>query len=117
MDTVYAIEGGAGTYNGKPRKKVIIVDSGEIPMSKWNEESWPVTADLKVSILMEPSDFNRGGLVAAIRVGKGSWDADLCAGNAVSVIVVLLTLYTLYTCFDLYGFFCKISVLAGWTYS
>ncbi|KAH0455396.1 hypothetical protein IEQ34_015428 [Dendrobium chrysotoxum] len=27
MDTVYAIEGGAGTYNGKPRKKVIIVDS------------------------------------------------------------------------------------------
>lgn len=39
MDTVYAIEGGAGTYNGKPRKKVIIVDSGEIPMSKWNEES------------------------------------------------------------------------------
>lgn len=31
MDTVYAIEGGAGTYSGKPRKKVIIVDSGEIP--------------------------------------------------------------------------------------
>ncbi|KAF6164007.1 hypothetical protein GIB67_028711 [Kingdonia uniflora] len=39
MDTVYAIEGGAGTYNGKPRKKVVIADSGEIPMSKWNEES------------------------------------------------------------------------------
>ncbi|KAL5986594.1 hypothetical protein ACLOJK_014927 [Asimina triloba] len=29
MDTVYAIEGGAGTYNGKPRKKVIIIDSDE----------------------------------------------------------------------------------------
>ncbi|XP_068651802.1 peptidyl-prolyl cis-trans isomerase CYP21-1-like [Aristolochia californica] len=39
MDTVYAIEGGAGTYNGKPRKKVEIVDSGEIPMSEWNEDS------------------------------------------------------------------------------
>eukprot|EP00262_Sarcandra_glabra_P008198 TRINITY_DN21514_c0_g1_i1.p1 TRINITY_DN21514_c0_g1~~TRINITY_DN21514_c0_g1_i1.p1 ORF type:complete len:216 (-),score=31.11 TRINITY_DN21514_c0_g1_i1:305-952(-) len=39
MDTVYAIEGGAGTYNGKPRKKVIIIDSGEIPRSRWNEES------------------------------------------------------------------------------
>ncbi|XP_077217552.1 cyclophilin-like peptidyl-prolyl cis-trans isomerase family protein isoform X3 [Tasmannia lanceolata] len=39
MDTVYAIEGGAGTYNGKPRKKAVIVDSGEIPMSKWNDES------------------------------------------------------------------------------
>ncbi|XP_058115705.1 peptidyl-prolyl cis-trans isomerase CYP21-1 [Magnolia sinica] len=39
MDTVYAIEGGAGTYNGKPRKKVIIFDSGEIPMNKWDEES------------------------------------------------------------------------------
>lgn len=38
MDTVYAIEGGAGTYNGKPRKKVVIVDSGEIPKSKWDEE-------------------------------------------------------------------------------
>lgn len=38
MDTVYAIEGGAGTYNGKPRKKVIIADSGEIPKSKWDEE-------------------------------------------------------------------------------
>ncbi|KAF8410425.1 hypothetical protein HHK36_002954 [Tetracentron sinense] len=39
MDSVYAIEGGAGTYNGKPRKKVVIVDSGEIPMSKWGGES------------------------------------------------------------------------------
>ncbi|KAK6916705.1 Cyclophilin-type peptidyl-prolyl cis-trans isomerase domain [Dillenia turbinata] len=39
MDTVYAIEGGAGTYSGKPRKKVIIADSGEIPKSKWDEES------------------------------------------------------------------------------
>lgn len=39
MDTVFAIEGGAGTYSGKPRKKVEIVDSGEIPMDKWNEES------------------------------------------------------------------------------
>ncbi|KAF8033165.1 hypothetical protein BT93_D1923 [Corymbia citriodora subsp. variegata] len=38
MDTVYVIEGGAGTYNGKPRKKVIIADSGEIPKSKWDEE-------------------------------------------------------------------------------
>jgi len=28
MDTVFAIEGGAGTYNGKPRKKVVIADSG-----------------------------------------------------------------------------------------
>lgn len=39
MDTVYAIEGGAGTYSGKPRKKVIIVDSGEIPKSKWEEDN------------------------------------------------------------------------------
>ncbi|XP_011046443.1 PREDICTED: peptidyl-prolyl cis-trans isomerase CYP21-1-like isoform X3 [Populus euphratica] len=38
MDTVYAIEGGAGTYSGKPRKKVIIADSGEIPKDKWDEE-------------------------------------------------------------------------------
>eukprot|EP00250_Pteridium_aquilinum_P001221 c11428_g1_i1 orf=170-835(+) len=30
MDVVFAIEGGAGTYSGKPRKKVRIVDSGEI---------------------------------------------------------------------------------------
>ncbi|XP_043817896.1 peptidyl-prolyl cis-trans isomerase CYP21-1 isoform X2 [Manihot esculenta] len=38
MDTVYAIEGGAGTYSGKPRKKVVIADSGEIHKSKWDEE-------------------------------------------------------------------------------
>ncbi|XP_062081962.1 peptidyl-prolyl cis-trans isomerase CYP21-1 [Humulus lupulus] len=38
MDTVFAIEGGAGTYSGKPRKKVIIADTGEIPKSKWDEE-------------------------------------------------------------------------------
>lgn len=38
MDTVYAIEGGAGTYSGKPRKKVTIADSGEIPKNKWDEE-------------------------------------------------------------------------------
>ncbi|KAJ7967177.1 Peptidyl-prolyl cis-trans isomerase [Quillaja saponaria] len=38
MDTVFAIEGGAGTYNGKPRKKVVIADSGEIPKDKWDEE-------------------------------------------------------------------------------
>jgi cyclophilin family peptidyl-prolyl cis-trans isomerase len=38
MDTVYAIEGGAGTYSGKPRKKVIITDSGEIPKSEWDQE-------------------------------------------------------------------------------
>ncbi|KAL2346047.1 hypothetical protein Fmac_000047 [Flemingia macrophylla] len=38
MDTVFAIEGGAGTYNGKPRKKVVIADSGEIPKSQWDEE-------------------------------------------------------------------------------
>ncbi|XP_027112042.1 peptidyl-prolyl cis-trans isomerase CYP21-1-like [Coffea arabica] len=39
MDTVFAIEGGAGTYSGKPRKKVIIVDSGEIPKSRWDEDN------------------------------------------------------------------------------
>ncbi|KAK9690790.1 hypothetical protein RND81_09G154000 [Saponaria officinalis] len=39
MDTVYAIEGGAGTYSGKPRKKVIIADCGEIPKSKWDEDA------------------------------------------------------------------------------
>ncbi|PKA66377.1 Peptidyl-prolyl cis-trans isomerase CYP19-4 [Apostasia shenzhenica] len=39
MDTLYAIEGGAGTYNGKPRKKVTIVDSGEISTEQWDEES------------------------------------------------------------------------------
>lgn len=38
MDTVFAIEGGAGTYNGKPRKKVIIVDSGEIPNDQLDAE-------------------------------------------------------------------------------
>ncbi|KAK9065189.1 hypothetical protein SSX86_016572 [Deinandra increscens subsp. villosa] len=36
MDNVWAIEGMAGTYSGKPRKKVIITDSGEIPRSQWN---------------------------------------------------------------------------------
>lgn len=39
MDTVYAVEGGAGTYSGKPRKKVIIGDSGEIPKSEWDEDN------------------------------------------------------------------------------
>lgn len=39
MDYVFAIEGGAGTYNGKPRKKVVIADSGEIPKSEWDEET------------------------------------------------------------------------------
>ncbi|KAE9616457.1 hypothetical protein Lal_00034813 [Lupinus albus] len=38
MDIVFAIEGGAGTYSGKPRKKVVIADSGEIPKSQWEEE-------------------------------------------------------------------------------
>lgn len=38
MDTVYAVEGGAGTYSGKPRKKVYIVDSGQIPKEEWNAE-------------------------------------------------------------------------------
>lgn len=38
MDYVYAIEGGAGTYSGKPRKKVLITDSGEIPKEKWDGE-------------------------------------------------------------------------------
>ncbi|ONK66792.1 uncharacterized protein A4U43_C06F12010 [Asparagus officinalis] len=38
MDTVYAIEGGAGTYNGNPRKKVIITDSGEIPKAEWGQD-------------------------------------------------------------------------------
>lgn len=40
MDSVFAIEGGAGTYNGKPRKKVVIADSGEIPKSQWDMERW-----------------------------------------------------------------------------
>ncbi|PHT41891.1 Peptidyl-prolyl cis-trans isomerase CYP19-4 [Capsicum baccatum] len=44
MDTVYAIEGGAGTYSGKPRKKVIIADSGEIPKNKWDEDSQSSTS-------------------------------------------------------------------------
>ncbi|KAK4378265.1 hypothetical protein RND71_000127 [Anisodus tanguticus] len=44
MDTVYAIEGGAGTYSGKPRKKVIIADSGEIPKSKWDEDNQSSTS-------------------------------------------------------------------------
>eukprot|EP00249_Psilotum_nudum_P000506 c12292_g1_i1 orf=245-871(-) len=35
MDVVYAIEGGAGTYRGKPRKKVRIVDCGEISQQKF----------------------------------------------------------------------------------
>ncbi|XP_010246851.1 PREDICTED: peptidyl-prolyl cis-trans isomerase CYP21-1-like isoform X2 [Nelumbo nucifera] len=39
MDTVYAIEGGAGTYSGKPRKNVVITGSGEIPLSKWNKQT------------------------------------------------------------------------------
>ncbi|XVF45514.1 hypothetical protein PTKIN_Ptkin02bG0212700 [Pterospermum kingtungense] len=38
MDVVYMIEGGAGTYSGKPRKQVIIAESGEIPKSKWDDE-------------------------------------------------------------------------------
>jgi cyclophilin family peptidyl-prolyl cis-trans isomerase len=37
MDTVFAIEGGAGTYNGKPRRKVVIVDSGELPKTEWED--------------------------------------------------------------------------------
>lgn len=44
MDTVFAIEGGAGTYSGKPRKKVIIADSGEIPKSKWDEDNQSSTS-------------------------------------------------------------------------
>ncbi|KAJ0038946.1 hypothetical protein Pint_22631 [Pistacia integerrima] len=34
----YAIEGRAGTYSGKPRRKVTIANSGEKPKSKWDEE-------------------------------------------------------------------------------
>ncbi|PWA53970.1 cyclophilin-like peptidyl-prolyl cis-trans isomerase family protein [Artemisia annua] len=45
MDNVYAIEGGAGTYSGKPRKKVIISDSGEIPKSEWNGEKRNTTSE------------------------------------------------------------------------
>lgn len=39
MDNVWAIEGMAGTYSGKPRKKVVIADSGEIPKSEWKPTS------------------------------------------------------------------------------
>lgn len=39
MVTVYVIEEGSGTYYGKPRKKVIIGNSREIPKSKWEDES------------------------------------------------------------------------------
>ncbi|KAI3745214.1 hypothetical protein L1987_58322 [Smallanthus sonchifolius] len=45
MDNVYAIEGGAGTYSGKPRKKVVISDSGEIPKSEWNAETRSTTSE------------------------------------------------------------------------
>lgn len=38
MDTVYAIEGAAGTYSGKPRRKVTIVNCGEIPRGDWDKE-------------------------------------------------------------------------------
>lgn len=44
MDAVFAIEGGAGTYSGKPRKKVIIADSGEIPKNKWDEDNQSSTS-------------------------------------------------------------------------
>jgi hypothetical protein len=37
MDVVFAIEGGAGTYSGKPRKKVQIVDAGEIDLKQRDE--------------------------------------------------------------------------------
>lgn len=45
MDTVYAIEGGAGTYSGKPRKKVVIADSGEIPKTEWDVALQTTTAE------------------------------------------------------------------------
>ncbi|KAI3780940.1 hypothetical protein L2E82_10934 [Cichorium intybus] len=45
MDNVYAIEGGAGTYSGKPRKKVVITDSGEIPKKEWNGETGIKTSE------------------------------------------------------------------------
>uniref|UniRef100_A0A7N0RBT4 Peptidyl-prolyl cis-trans isomerase n=1 Tax=Kalanchoe fedtschenkoi TaxID=63787 RepID=A0A7N0RBT4_KALFE len=38
MDLVYAIEGGVGTYDGKPRKKVVVADCGGVPQSDWNEK-------------------------------------------------------------------------------
>ena len=31
MDTVFTVEAAAGTYSGKPRRAVIISDSGELP--------------------------------------------------------------------------------------
>ena len=37
MDVVFAIEGSAGTYSGKPRKKVRIVDAGEIDLKQKDE--------------------------------------------------------------------------------
>ncbi|KAK9051922.1 hypothetical protein SSX86_028550 [Deinandra increscens subsp. villosa] len=45
MDNVYVIEGSAGTYSGKPRKKVVISDSGEIPKSEWNGETQSTTSE------------------------------------------------------------------------
>lgn len=45
MDAVYAIEGGAGTYSGKPRKKVVVADSGEIPKSEWDIQLQTVSAE------------------------------------------------------------------------
>lgn len=51
MDNVFAIEGGAGTYSGKPRKKVVIVDSGEIPKDKWDEEWYDKTHNQKLAHL------------------------------------------------------------------
>ncbi|KAF5755721.1 putative peptidylprolyl isomerase [Helianthus annuus] len=45
MDNVYVIEGSAGTYSGKPRKKVVISDSGEIPKSEWNVETRSTTSE------------------------------------------------------------------------
>nr|XP_043638043.1 peptidyl-prolyl cis-trans isomerase CYP21-1-like isoform X2 [Erigeron canadensis] len=45
MDNVYAVEGMAGTYSGKPRKKVIIADSGEIPKSELNGELRSTTSE------------------------------------------------------------------------
>ncbi|XP_076905454.1 peptidyl-prolyl cis-trans isomerase CYP21-1-like [Bidens hawaiensis] len=45
MDNVYTIEGSAGTYSGKPRKKVVIANSGEIPKSEWNVETRSTTSE------------------------------------------------------------------------
>ena len=55
MDTVYAIEGEAGTYTGKPMKKVTIADSGEISKSEWEEGSRNSTEWL-VKLTTDPSD-------------------------------------------------------------